>query len=50
MVRRVLWVRVGNTSNRKLIELALRALPAIIDLSNATKPLSNLSGVSERAD
>jgi len=31
MVRRVLWVRVGNTSNRKLIELALRALPAIID-------------------
>jgi predicted nuclease of predicted toxin-antitoxin system len=27
----VLWVRVGNISNRKLIELALRALPAIID-------------------
>jgi predicted nuclease of predicted toxin-antitoxin system len=27
----ILWVRVGNTSNRKLIELALRALPAIID-------------------
>jgi predicted nuclease of predicted toxin-antitoxin system len=27
----VLWVRVGNMSNRKLIELALQALPAIID-------------------
>lgn len=27
----ILWVRVGNTSNRKLIELALRTLPAIID-------------------
>lgn len=27
----ILWVRVGNASNRKLIELALRALPAIID-------------------
>jgi predicted nuclease of predicted toxin-antitoxin system len=27
----ILWVRVGNTSNRKLIELALRALPAIVD-------------------
>jgi predicted nuclease of predicted toxin-antitoxin system len=27
----ILWVRVGNTSNRKLIDLMLRALPAIID-------------------
>lgn len=27
----ILWVRVGNTSNRKLIDLVLRALPAIID-------------------
>ena len=27
----ILWVRVGNTSNRKLIELALRALPAITE-------------------
>jgi predicted nuclease of predicted toxin-antitoxin system len=27
----ILWVRVGNMSNRKLIELALQALPAIID-------------------
>jgi len=27
----ILWVRVGNMSNRKLIELALRALPTIID-------------------
>jgi predicted nuclease of predicted toxin-antitoxin system len=27
----IFWVRVGNMSNRKLIELALRALPAIID-------------------
>jgi predicted nuclease of predicted toxin-antitoxin system len=26
----ILWVRVVNTSNRKLIELVLRALPAII--------------------
>jgi predicted nuclease of predicted toxin-antitoxin system len=26
----ILWVRVGNTSNRKLIELVLRALPTII--------------------
>ena len=25
----ILWVRVGNLSNRKLIELALRALPEI---------------------
>ncbi|MEI9924193.1 MAG: DUF5615 family PIN-like protein [Bradyrhizobium sp.] len=27
----VLWVRVGNISNRRLIELALQALPAIIE-------------------
>jgi predicted nuclease of predicted toxin-antitoxin system len=27
----ILWIRVGNTSNRILIELVLRALPAIID-------------------
>jgi predicted nuclease of predicted toxin-antitoxin system len=27
----ILWVRVGNISNRTLIELALQALPAIID-------------------
>jgi len=27
----ILGVRVGNMSNRKLIELILRALPAIID-------------------
>jgi predicted nuclease of predicted toxin-antitoxin system len=27
----ILWVRVGKLSNRKLIELALQALPAIID-------------------
>lgn len=26
----ILWVRVGNINNRKLIELALQALPAII--------------------
>ena len=25
----ILWVRVGNIGNRKLIELTLRALPAI---------------------
>jgi predicted nuclease of predicted toxin-antitoxin system len=27
----ILWVRVGNLGNRKLIELILRALPSIID-------------------
>jgi predicted nuclease of predicted toxin-antitoxin system len=27
----ILWVRVGNIGNRKLIELTLRALPAIIN-------------------
>jgi predicted nuclease of predicted toxin-antitoxin system len=27
----ILWVRVGNMNNRKLIDLALRALPAITD-------------------
>ena len=27
----ILWVRVGNISNRKLIDLALHALPAIIE-------------------
>ena len=26
----ILWVRVGNIGNRKLIELTLRALPAVI--------------------
>jgi predicted nuclease of predicted toxin-antitoxin system len=26
----ILWVRVGNTSNRKLIQQVLHALPAII--------------------
>jgi predicted nuclease of predicted toxin-antitoxin system len=26
----ILWVRVGNRSNRKLIELVMPALPAII--------------------
>jgi predicted nuclease of predicted toxin-antitoxin system len=27
----ILWVRVGNIGNRKLIELALQTLPAIIE-------------------
>lgn len=27
----ILWVRVGNVSNRKLIDLVLRALPVIIN-------------------
>jgi len=27
----ILWIRVGNMSNRKLIELVLGALPAILD-------------------
>lgn len=27
----ILWIRVGNISNRKLIDLMLRALPAITD-------------------
>jgi predicted nuclease of predicted toxin-antitoxin system len=27
----ILWVRIGNASNRRLIDLALRALPSIIE-------------------
>jgi predicted nuclease of predicted toxin-antitoxin system len=27
----ILWVRIGNASNRTLIDLALRALPIIVD-------------------
>ena len=27
----ILWIRVGNVRNRKLIELVLYALPAIVD-------------------
>lgn len=27
----ILWIRVGNMANRKLIELVLRALPAIVE-------------------
>ena len=27
----ILWIRVGNIGNRKLIELVLRALPTIFD-------------------
>jgi len=27
----ILWIRVGNMANRQLIELVLRALPAIVD-------------------
>jgi outer membrane protein TolC len=27
----ILWVRIGNASNRTLIDLALRALPTIVD-------------------
>jgi predicted nuclease of predicted toxin-antitoxin system len=27
----ILWIRVGNIGNRRLIELALNALPVIID-------------------
>lgn len=27
----ILWIRIGNMGDRKLIELVLRALPAIID-------------------
>jgi predicted nuclease of predicted toxin-antitoxin system len=40
----ILWVRVGNTSNRKLIELALRALPAIIDAIERDEAVVELIG------
>jgi predicted nuclease of predicted toxin-antitoxin system len=40
----ILWVRVGNMSNRKLIELALRALPAIIDAIERDEVVIELVG------
>lgn len=40
----ILWVRVGNISNRKLIELALRALPAIIDAIERDEAVIELVG------
>jgi predicted nuclease of predicted toxin-antitoxin system len=40
----ILWVRVGNTSNRRLIELALRALPAIIDAIERHETIIELVG------
>ena len=40
----ILWVRVGNMSNRRLIELALRALPAIIDAIERDEVVIELVG------
>jgi predicted nuclease of predicted toxin-antitoxin system len=40
----ILWVRVGNTSNRTLIELALRALPAIIEAIERDEAVIELVG------
>lgn len=40
----ILWVRVGNMSNRKLIELALRAFPAIIDAIERDEVVIELVG------
>jgi predicted nuclease of predicted toxin-antitoxin system len=40
----ILWVRVGNTSNRKLIELVLRALPAIIDAIERDEAVIEFAG------
>jgi predicted nuclease of predicted toxin-antitoxin system len=40
----ILWVRVGNISNRKLIELALQALPAIVDATERGEPVIEFVG------
>lgn len=40
----ILWVRVGNISNRKLIELALQALPAIVDAIERDEPVIEFVG------
>ena len=40
----ILWVRVGNTSNRKLIELALRSLPAIMNAIERNEAVIELVG------
>ena len=40
----ILWVRVGNISNRKLIELALQALPAIVDATERDEPVIEFVG------
>jgi predicted nuclease of predicted toxin-antitoxin system len=40
----ILWVRVGNISNRRLIELALQALPAIIDAIERDEAVIELVG------
>jgi len=40
----ILWVRVGNTSNRKLIELALRSLPSIINAIERNEAVIELVG------
>ena len=40
----ILWIRVGNTSNRKLIQLALRALPAIRDAIERGEPVIEFVG------
>ena len=40
----ILWVRVGNASNRKLIDLALLALPTIIDAFERGEAVVELVG------
>jgi predicted nuclease of predicted toxin-antitoxin system len=40
----ILWVRVGNTSNRKLIELALGALPKIIEAVERDEAVIEFAG------
>ncbi|MES2197482.1 MAG: DUF5615 family PIN-like protein [Pseudomonadota bacterium] len=40
----ILWVRVGNIGNRKLIELTLRALPAIIEAIERDEAVIELVG------
>jgi predicted nuclease of predicted toxin-antitoxin system len=40
----ILWIRVGNTSNRELIEILLRALPAIVDAVERGEAVVELVG------
>jgi len=40
----ILWVRVGNIGNRKLIELTLRALPAITEAIERGEAVIELVG------
>ena len=40
----ILWIRVSNMSNRKLIELVVRALPTIIDAIERNEAVIELIG------